>query len=241
MRVRVRYTKGDTVRFLSHLDIARNLRMALAGAKWPVAMTQGYSPKMKVSFYAPLPVGTAGDEEYMDVVLDTKGIADFIRAKAQGALSGGNAGRHVRLAHVLTPLAQALSAALPKGIALKGLYIVPDSKSSFESQIRASLYRVETEEVTAEALSSAMAEFLAQAQVLSELRRPGQTKTVDLRKFVESIDVVPNSCPATFFMKIRHENGRTVRPQWVIDSLARFGMDVDTAEVIVDRIKLYLE
>jgi hypothetical protein len=95
--------------------------------------------------------------------------------------------------------------------------------------------------VNTEALSSAIEEFLAQEQVLFAVQRPKQTKTVDLRRFVEKISLVPGLNPATLFMKIRHDNGRTVRPQWVIDSLSRFGMGIDTGEITVDRLKLYLE
>lgn len=235
MRVRVKYKKGDTVRFLSHLDVTRNLRMALARAGWPVAMTGGYSPKMKVSFYASLPVGTAGDEEYMDVMLDKGGIADFIGAKAKGE------SRKSLYVDVLARLAQALSKALPKGFSVSEVCVADAGKQNFESQIVGSLYRIEIEEVTSEGISPAIEGFLAQEQVLFVLQRPKQTRIVDLREFVEDINVIPSSHPVIVFMKIKHDNGRTVRPQWVIDSLSRFGMDIDTGEIIVDRLKLYLE
>ncbi len=67
---------------------------------------------------------------------------------------------------------------------------------------------------------------------------------MDLRRFVEymriepDIDSGPNSL--TLLMRIGHENGRTVRPQWVIGSLSRFGLDIDTNEVIVDRLSFTL-
>ncbi|HOP70244.1 MAG TPA: TIGR03936 family radical SAM-associated protein [Bacillota bacterium] len=235
MRVRVKYTKGDKVRFLSHLDVTRNLRMALARAGWPVAMTGGYSPKMKVSFYAPLPVGTAGEEEYMDVVLDTKGIARLVRANAKCG------SRKFRDIDILAQLTKAFSRVLPEGFSVKQVYLVDDGKQNFESQITGSLYRIEVEEVTTEDLSPAIEQFLTQEQVLYELERPKQTRTTDLRQFVESIEVVPGSSPATIFMKIRHDNGRTVRPQWVLESLSEFGLDIDTREVIVDRLKVYFD
>ncbi len=233
MRVRVKYKKGDTVRFLSHLDVARNMRMALKRAKWPVAITRGYSPKMRVSFYSPLPVGTSGEEEYLDVTLDKNGITDFIQAKAKGV------GHLLSNSDILAQLAGALSNALPKGFAVCELVVVHNGQKPFESQIQGSLYRTEIEEVTADTLSSSIEAFLAEKQVLFEVQRPKESRTMDLRDFVESISLIPGSSPATLFMTIRHDNGRTVRPQWVIDSLSRFGMDINTGEVIVDRLKLY--
>ncbi len=230
LKVRVKYKKGDRVRFLSHLDLARVMRMSLKRAKWPVAITKGYSPKMRVSFYAPLPVGTSGEEEYMDVFLDQSGTDPLAALQAPGFLA---------------PLARALSGTLPEGFSVSQVFIASDSEKPLESQILGSLYRVEIEEVEKGRVSSAIEAFFIEEQVLFDIERPTGTKTVDLRKFVEyvriepDIDSGPNSL--TLLMRIRHENGRTVRPQWVIGSLSGFGLGIDTSEVIVDRLKLYFE
>lgn len=230
LKVRVKYKKGDRVRFISHLDLARVMRMSLKRAKWPVAITKGYSPKMRVSFYAPLPVGTSGEEEYMDVFLDQSGTDPLATSQTPG---------------FLVQLTRALSGTLPEGFSVSQVFIAPDSEKSLESQILGSLYRVEIEEVKRGPVSSAIEAFFIEEQVLFYIERPTGTRTVDLRRFVEymriepDIDSGPNSL--TLLMRIGHENGRTVRPQWVIGSLSRFGLDIDTNEVIVDRLKLYFE
>lgn len=208
--------------------------MALARAGWPVAMTGGYSPKMKVSFYAPLPVGTAGKKNTWMWCLTPR----VLRVLSGRTLCGS---RKFRDIDILAQLTKAFSRVLPEGFSVKQVYLVDDGKQNFESQITGSLYRIEVEEVTTEDLSPAIEQFLTQEQVLYELERPKQTRTTDLRKFVESIEVVPGSSPATIFMKIRHDNGRTVRPQWVLESLSEFGLDIDTREVIVDRLKVYFD
>ncbi len=240
MKIRVRYAKGDKVRFLSHLDLARNIRMALKRAKWPVAMTQGYSPKMKVSFYAPLPVGTSGEEEYLDVTLDRAGLEAFVQSQVaqSGRVSGLSSSTEI-----LAKLKCALSSVLPKGFSVHNVFLVPHGDEPFESQIQGSLYRVkiETEEVASQSLSSSIEAFLTQEQVLFEVQRPKKTRTMDLREFVEEICFEPGLYPFTLFMRIRHDNGRTARPQWVVESLSRFGTDIDTGEVIVNRLKLYFE
>ena len=233
MRIRIKYEKGDKVRFLSHLDLARSMRMALKRAKWPVAATKGYSPKMKVSFYSPLPVGTAGREEFLDVTLDRNKIVDFIRAKAD------QKGGRPCASDVLAFLAKAFSGALPQGFTLKGLCLVRDGQKPLESQIQGSLYQVEVEGVNRGLLLSSIEAFLAEERVLFEIRRPNEKRTTDLREFVQEICLTPALNPATLLMKIEHKDGRTVRPQWVIDSLSRFGMDINSGEVIVDRLKLY--
>ena len=69
MKLRAVYEKGDRVRFLGHLDVARCIQLSIFRAKWPVEMSQGFSPRPKISVYAPLPVGVSGEEEYFDAVL----------------------------------------------------------------------------------------------------------------------------------------------------------------------------
>ncbi|MGI6628797.1 MAG: TIGR03936 family radical SAM-associated protein [Bacillota bacterium] len=230
MKVRVKYAKGDRVRFLSHLDLARVMRMALKRAKWPVAMTKGYSPKMKVSFYAPLPVGTSGEEEYMDVHLDHSQIG------FQGAPASPQ---------FLVQLTRALSGILPEGFSVSHVFAAPGREKPFESQILGSLYRVHIEEVNTDSVAPAIEAFLDRKQVLFDVERPTGIRTVDLRKFVCKISLKPDtgsgSDSVTLFMRIKHENGRTVRPQWVIGSLSGFGLDINTSEVIVDRLKIYFD
>lgn len=235
LRIRVKYQKGDKVRFLSHLDLGRNIRLALKKAKWPFAITKGYTPRIKVSFYAPLPVGTSGKEEYMDVILDNNKIADFIQNQSAGVLNGAVC--HYDLLHIL---ADTLSRVLPPGFSVKQVFHIPGKDKPFESQIQYSIYQAQIQEVEKEFLSSAVERFLSQEQVLFEIRRPRSTRVLDLRNFVEDIQIASNSDVVTIFMKIKHDNGRTVRPQWILDCMARFGVDIDTDEVIVDRIKICL-
>ena len=100
-------------------------------------------------------------------------------------------------------------------------------------------------EVNTDSVAPAIEAFLDRKQVLFDVERPTGIRTVDLRKFVCKISLKPDtgsgSDSVTLFMRIKHENGRTVRPQWVIGSLSGFGLDINTSEVIVDRLKIYFD
>lgn len=54
---------------LSHLEIARALERVVRRADLPFAVSQGFSPHMKIAFGAALPVGVGGDEEIFDLQL----------------------------------------------------------------------------------------------------------------------------------------------------------------------------
>ncbi len=68
-RWRVRYEKGDAVRFLSHLDVVRAVLRAITMSGLPIAHSQGFNPHPKVSFGPPLPVGATGEAEFFEMQL----------------------------------------------------------------------------------------------------------------------------------------------------------------------------
>jgi radical SAM-linked protein len=214
MRVRAVYEKGDKVRFLGHLDVSRCIQLSLARAKWPVEMSQGFSPRPKISVYAPLPVGVAGFREYFDAVL------------------GGRPD--------LRALAQRLAGTLPEGFALHELYPVNGDETPFEESVRASYYSVDMKEVKGEAVKRALEAFMGSPQVPFEVRRPKQSRTVDLRPFVLGAGEPEEAGDGRVVldMVIAHDKGRTIRPQWVISSLGEFGFEFDPREAIIDRRKI---
>ncbi len=73
-RVRVRYSKLGRLVALSHLETMHALLRAVRRAGLPVAYSQGYHPKPRVSFGPALPVGIESLCEHMD--LDLVGVAD---------------------------------------------------------------------------------------------------------------------------------------------------------------------
>jgi hypothetical protein len=237
LKIRVNYVKGDEVRFLSHLDLARTIRMALRRAKWPIVVTGGFSPKMRVSFYSPLPVGTAGYDEYMDVVLGLPTSVSEEWFRTEGGVS---------LVHeFLSRLTLSFSESLPLGIFVKEVFLAPKDEKPFESRIARSLYEARTRGVDEKALSLAIDNFLASPTVSYDIHGPKGTRTMDLRRFVESAQVQPSANPETgvvcLSMGIKHVDGRTARPQWVVGSLSEFGLKIDPREIIVNRLEIVLD
>ena len=216
MKVRVKYEKGDKVRFLGHLDVQRVVQIAASRAKWPLEMSQGFNPRPKFSFYSPLPAGTAGREEYFDAVLS-----------APWSLRGPG---------------MSLARALPEGFSLTRSKRRPEGEP-FESRIAASLYGLDLRGIDPRELSRALDAFMAEDSVPFVVVRPKEKKTVDLRPFALHISE-PEAVSeerVVLEMTLGHNDGRTVRPQWVLGSLAQFGLDLDPLEAIIDRRKILLE
>lgn len=69
MRMRLRFRKGLPWRLYSHLDIVRAIERAIRCSQIPVSYSEGFHPRMKISFGPPLPFGVISAAEYFDVVL----------------------------------------------------------------------------------------------------------------------------------------------------------------------------
>ncbi|MFA4886471.1 MAG: TIGR03936 family radical SAM-associated protein, partial [Desulfotomaculaceae bacterium] len=83
-RYRIIYAKEGPARYISHLDLLRVFDRAARRGGLPVAYTQGFNPHPKMSFAAPLSVGTAGEAEFADMEL----TRDIPVADMESALAG---------------------------------------------------------------------------------------------------------------------------------------------------------
>ncbi len=64
--IRFRFRKGPEVRFLSHLDLLRTMERAIRRAGLPIAYSEGFNPRPKMSFGFALAVGILSEGEYGD-------------------------------------------------------------------------------------------------------------------------------------------------------------------------------
>lgn len=68
-RLRVTYGKTGRLAYLSHLEITHALERMIRRSKLPYALSEGFSPHMKVSFGSALGVGVGSTCEIFDVTL----------------------------------------------------------------------------------------------------------------------------------------------------------------------------
>ena len=67
--VRLQYTKLGKIRWIGHRDVARALERAFRVAQLPLAFSEGFSPRPRVSFGLALSTGHESVAEYVDLVL----------------------------------------------------------------------------------------------------------------------------------------------------------------------------
>ena len=68
-RLRVRYVKRGRLAYLGHLELIHTIERCVRRAAFPYAVSQGFSPHMRIGYTSALPVGTSSACEYYDVFL----------------------------------------------------------------------------------------------------------------------------------------------------------------------------
>ena len=68
--IRFRMKKTGSLQYISHLDLVRTMHKVIVRAKLPLWYTEGFNPKPKMVFAAPLSIGTESVCEFMDVRLN---------------------------------------------------------------------------------------------------------------------------------------------------------------------------
>ena len=67
--VRIVYSKGGAMTYVSHLDVQRTFMRAIIKSKLPVYYTEGFNPIPKLTFASPLSVGVSGEKEFAQIKL----------------------------------------------------------------------------------------------------------------------------------------------------------------------------
>lgn len=84
-----RFGKSGDMIYISHLDLLRLLGRAGRRADLPLALSQGYSPRLKIRLKRALKLGVASDNEEGELVLKERIDAADIKSRLQGQLPSG--------------------------------------------------------------------------------------------------------------------------------------------------------
>lgn len=72
MKIRIKFLKQGSTKFIGHLDMMRYFQKAMRRAQVDIRYSEGFSPHQIMSFAAPLGVGITSNGEYFDIeVLST--------------------------------------------------------------------------------------------------------------------------------------------------------------------------
>lgn len=164
MRVRLRYSKLGKVRWISHRDVARVWERALRRAEVPVAYTEGFSPRPKVSFGLALSTGYESDAEYLDVTVPDHEVLE------------------------LAGLPERLTAALPRGVECQAA-VIDHTSESLQQAVSSCSWLLRVTGQPAHEVEDRVSGLLHAAEIPYQRVRKGKEVTDDLRPCLIDLDV----------------------------------------------------
>ncbi len=168
LKLRVSFSKHGKIRFTSHRDVARIWERALRRASVPVAYSEGFSPRPKLSFGLALSTGHESEVEYLDLELDPE--------RTDATMD-------------LELLASELSGHLPVGMAVTAVAFIDRQTLSLQEAVTSCTWQIDVVDVDAETVSRAVAHALEAKTLVVTRERKGKQVTDDLRPLVLSLDV----------------------------------------------------
>ncbi len=190
-RLRVKFSRGEEVKFISHLDIIRLWQRAFRRADIPLAYSEGFNPHPKISLAAPLPLGVTSEAELMDIFVT----------------------RWVSPHHFTSGVGREL----PPGIAILQVYPIGFNPPSLQSQVAFAEYRVEMEaEKEQSEVESAIASILMKKTLPWQHQRDTGVHSYDLRALTDELWVIEWSpSGGLLHMKLRSDSTGSGRPEQV--------------------------
>ncbi|MCC8045195.1 MAG: TIGR03936 family radical SAM-associated protein [Clostridiales bacterium] len=215
MKVRVRFSKKGSMKFIGHLDVMRYFQKALRRAEIDVAYTEGFNPHMIMSFASPLGIGLTSDAEYMDIELKTP-------ISSQEAIE--------RLNQVGT-----------EEMSVTGFVCVPEGKANKAMTLVAaadySLRFRKGHEPDAD-WKSGLPSFFAQEQILVMKKTKRSEKEVDIRPLVYKWGLKED----TLFLKLAAGSVANLKPELVMDTyLNTQSVSCDPFAYEINRCEIYAD
>ncbi|MBQ6810033.1 MAG: DUF2344 domain-containing protein [Firmicutes bacterium] len=164
MIYRINYEVKGTLAFLSHLEVMRLWQRAMLRCHLPIAWTQGFNPRPKLSLGPARNVGVEGLSEYLDAEFSEDVKCDTLIAS--------------------------LNEILPQGVkVLKAREISPGTKM-LEALINEAVYKVTFLNGMPEDAASKVKDLLNAEQCLYVRQSPKGEKEIDLRSYILGIEIL---------------------------------------------------
>lgn len=222
MRLRIRFSKIGKIRFTSHRDTARIWERGLRRAGLPVAYSEGFTPRPRISFGLALPTGYESEAEYLDVELDRE-AASLSGLGLDGEADG------------LSGLAGALTEATPAGITVPAAVVIDRAEPSLQEAVTSCTWRIDVDGVDETAAAAAAVRALDADEILITRERKGRTVTDDIRPQIVSLDATTTMADGVRLIAELGTKPRALRPAELLA-----GLDPSPRELRVCRLRQWI-
>lgn len=217
-KIRAEITKGEEIRYISHLDYASVLERAIRRTQLPVAYSEGFNPHMKISFASALAVGVTSAAEYMDIEFKSAVSADVFVEK--------------------------LRANLPEGVKLLAAKMIVDKQPALMAMVDLAEYTVDVLFAGDwDLLVQATEAFNASAEVFYLRKTPKSKKEIEVKQYMHTPVVVQKiDDMIRFLIAVKITPSGSVKPGEIIKAMIeKFALPITSEAVLIHRTGLYVQ
>lgn len=220
MKIRIKFRKWGSMKFIGHLDMMRYFQKAIRRANIDICYSEGFSPHQIMSFAAPLGVGITSDGEYFDIEVNSS----FSTEEAM----------------------KRLNAAMVEGVEVTGYVRLPDNAKTSMAIVAAADYRLSVKEGYSSPLSAAewansIKEYFTDAKSFVIVKQTKKSeREVDLKPLVYDFKVKEDESGPVFFLKVSTGSIDNIKPELVLASLyEKCGLTYDENAIQIHRLEVY--
>lgn len=167
--LRIKFVRGEEVKYISHLDLMNVFERALRRARIPIHYSQGFNPHPHLVFGLPLSVGTTSETEYADFEL-----AEYIEP---------------------SKFTSKLNDELPTGLKILETK-EKHSKSNIMASISMAAYRilvVTGEKTGIELIATKIEEFKSKPSIIAKKQTKTGVKDIDIKPMIYKLDILKSN------------------------------------------------
>ena len=216
IKYRLKITKGEPVRYISHLDFASVMQRTICRAHLPAAYSEGFNPHMKISFASALSLGVTSDAEYMDLELKK----DICQPE----------------------LFDKLSATLPPGVQLLQAKQIDMRSKALMSIVDEASYDIEVPCFdNLEIITANIKKFNQASEIIFIRETPKKRKEIEIKQYIAPItkySLTDNILKISLHIKITSTG--TTKPNEVLSTLKNeFKLNLAIEDALICRTGLY--
>ena len=249
MKIRIKFKKSGSMKFIGHLDVMRYFQKALRRAEIDVLYSQGFNPHQLMSFASPLGVGLTSDGEYLDVMVgETTNSKDMMDRLNSTMVEGFEI---IKVNQVINENKNAMSvvAAADYRISLKDGFVFETAEDSTVSECKYDLSTL----VEPDKFQSTFEDFMAQEEIVIMKKSKKSEREVNIRPWIYEVsykenasnvntvaDEYDNGCKV--FLKLATGSANNLKPELVMEAFSNFvGAKFNEFAYQVHRIEVYEE
>ena len=216
MTYRFKFSKGEEIKFIGHLDIVQAFQRAIKRADLPIAYSNGFNPHQQIDFASPLSLGYVSEGEYGDL----------------------------KLTEDLEPqeVMERLNAVLPDGMVIKELIRRRDGVKNTMASVSAGRYKAYLDSrITPKMVEEDLEQYFAMEEILVMKKTKNNFKETDIKPDIFQLINASEGEQAIIEMVIAAGSTRNLKPESVAEGFYNFvGVEYNKFKIGFKRMDIYM-